>query len=483
MRLVIIACLLSSCARPAQVVIGSKKFTESVLLGELLRLELERDGVAAEHRRELGGSRVLFEALLRGDIDVYPEYTGTVRAELVPKAHSDAEAEALLAERGLVVGARLGFSDTYALAMSRARAAALGITTISDLAAHPELRYGFSDEFLRRKDGWPALQERYGLHTREARGMDHDLAYRGLAAGALDVVDLYSTDAEARSDKLRVLVDDRHQFPDYRALYLCRADLFTRVPAARQALTALAGRVDEAEMATMNARAKLDRVPETQVAADYLAIDNSTPRASLARRVLDRTREHLALAMLSLIAAIGVALPLGILAARRPRLGGYILALVGVVQTIPSLALLVVMIPLLGIGVMPALAALFLYGLLPIVRNTYVGLRDLPPGLIESADALGLSSWQRLRLVELPMASRAILGGIKTAAVINVGAATLGALVGAGGYGQPILSGIRLASTPLILEGAIPAALLAIAVEGAFDLAEYLLVPRGLRVD
>ena len=187
------------------------------------------------------------------------------------------------------------------------------------------------------------------------------------------------------------------------------------------------------------------------------------------------------LAMLSLLAAIAIALPLGVLAARRPRLGRYILALVGLVQTIPSLALLVVMIPLLGIGVPPALAALFLYGLLPIVRNTYVGLRDLPPGLVESADALGLSSWQRLRLVELPMASRAILGGIKTAAVINVGAATLGALVGAGGYGQPILSGIRLASTPLILEGAIPAAGLALLVEAAFDVVERVLVPRGLR--
>jgi len=155
---------------------------------------------------------------------------------------------------------------------------------------------------------------------------------------------------------------------------------------------------------------------------------------------------------------------------------------VGVIQTIPALALLVVMIPLLGIGVLPALAALFLYGLLPIVRSTYVGLRDLSPSLIESADALGLSRWQRLRLVELPLASRAILGGIKTAAIINVGAATLGALVGAGGYGQPILSGIRLASTPMILEGAIPAALLALGVEALFGLLERALVPRGLRL-
>ena len=473
---------LASCARPAEVTIGSKKFTESVLLGELARLELRTAGIGADHRRELGGSRVLFEALERGDIDLYPEYSGTLRAELVPGARSDADLEARLGERGIVVAARFGFSDSYALAMLRTRAVALGVTTISDLAAHPELRYGFSEEFVHRADGWPALRRRYELAAEEVRGLDHDLAYRGLANGALDVVDLYSTDAEIRSGDLQVLIDDRHVFPDYQALLLGRAALFGRVPAARAALARLSDRVTAPEMATMNARAKLDRVPETRVAAEFLALD-AAPRESLLARILVRTREHLTLAMLSLLAAIAVALPLGILAAARPRLGGYILALVGVVQTIPSLALLVIMIPLLGIGVLPALAALFLYGLLPIVRNTFTGLRDLPPNLIESANALGLSYWQRLRLVELPMASRAILGGIKTAAVINIGTATLGALVGAGGYGQPILSGIRLASTPLILEGAVPAALLALAVEAAFDLLERVLVPRGLRAD
>jgi osmoprotectant transport system permease protein len=468
-----------ACARPPRVTVGSKKFTESVLLGEIARLQLRAAGIPAEHRRELGGTRVLYEALTRGDIDVYAEYTGTVRTELVSGARTDEEAMAKLAEHGVVVVADLGFSDTYALGMEPARAAALGIRTISDLAAHPELRYGLSDEFMRRQDGWPSLQQRYGLTAHDARGMEHELAYRGLGSGALDVVDLYSTDAETRS--LQILIDDRHHFPEYRAILLARADLVERVPAARDALAALSGRIDAAQMAAMNARAKLEHVPETRVAADFLRLDDEVHDGLVARLWL-RTREHLALAGLSLAAAILVAVPLGIIAARRPRLGRYILRLVGVVQTIPSLALLVVMIPLLGIGVLPALAALFFYGLLPIVRNTCVGLRDLPPSLLESADALGLSSTQRLRLIELPLASRAIMGGIKTAAVINVGAATLGALVGAGGYGQPILSGIRLASTPMILEGAIPAAVLALGVEAMFDALERVVVPRGLRL-
>ncbi len=140
------------------------------------------------------------------------------------------------------------------------------------------------------------------------------------------------------------------------------------------------------------------------------------------------------------------------------------------------------MIPLLGIGGPPAVLALFLYSLLPIVRNTYTGLREIPPAIRESAAALGLPPFARLQIVELPMASRSILGGIKTSAVINVGTATLGALIGAGGYGQPILTGLRLDNVGLILEGAVPAAVLAIVVQGVFEIAEQLLVPKGLRL-
>jgi osmoprotectant transport system permease protein len=186
---------------------------------------------------------------------------------------------------------------------------------------------------------------------------------------------------------------------------------------------------------------------------------------------------------ISLAAAITVAIPLGIAAARRPRLGAVILSGAGVIQTIPSLALLVFMIPWLGLGAKPALVALFLYSLLPIIRNTATGLRDIPPSLRESAEALGLPPGARLRQIELPLASRAILAGIKTAAVINVGTATIGALIAAGGFGQPILTGVRLYDLSMILfEGAIPAAVLALAVQGAFDLAERFLVPRGLRL-
>jgi osmoprotectant transport system permease protein len=199
-------------------------------------------------------------------------------------------------------------------------------------------------------------------------------------------------------------------------------------------------------------------------------------------RLERNTLAHLALVAVSLSAAILLAVPAGILAARRERLGQVILSVTGVIQTIPSLALFVFMIPLLGIGGPPAAVALFLYSLLPIVRNTHAGLKDISPAVRESAEALGLPPGARLRLVELPIAARSILAGIKTSAVINVGTATLGALIGAGGYGQPILTGIRLDDVGLILEGAVPAAVLALLVQGVFELAERLVVARGLRL-
>ncbi len=253
------------------------------------------------------------------------------------------------------------------------------------------------------------------------------------------------------------------------------------------ALRRLEGRITADAMAGMNAAVKIDRRPEERVAADFLAaefgIDSKVVTESRPERLLRRLREHLTLVGISLAAAILVAIPLGIVAARRPRLGGFILAAAGVIQTIPSLAILVFMIPWLGIGAKPALVALFLYSLLPIIRNTATGLQDIPPSLRESAEALGLPPFARLIRIELPMASRAILAGIKTAAVINVGTATIGALIGAGGFGQPILTGLRRDDRAMILfEGAIPAALLALAVQGAFDLAERFLVPKGLRL-
>jgi osmoprotectant transport system permease protein len=285
---------------------------------------------------------------------------------------------------------------------------------------------------------------------------------------------------------LRPLADDLQYFPVYTAVVLYRKELETSAPQVVAALSRISGGISEAEMIAMNGQAKIGKIPEQKVAADFLARKVASAgrvqEETMLHRIWLRTREHLVLVALSLSAAILVGIPVGIVAAKRPALGQVLLAGAGVIQTIPSLALLVFLIPLLGIGVAPTIVALFLYSLLPIIRNTHGGLTGIPDSITESAQALGLPPGRRLAQIELPMASREILAGVKTSAVINVGTATLGALIGAGGYGQPILTGIRLDDVPLILQGAVPAALLALLVQGIFELAERALVPKGLRL-
>ena len=470
------------------ITIGSKKFTESVILGEALTLMARAGGFDGLHRKELGGTRVLFEALKAGDIDLYVEYTGTLRRELFAQqaVETDAQLQAALAAQGLRVSATLGFNNTYAVGILETRAAALGIEAISDLREHPDLRFGFGNEFMNRGDGWPALRTRYQLPQTNVSGLDHDLAYRGLASGDIDAMDIYTTDAKIAHYGIRLLKDDLGLFPAYEAVILYRADLPERAPGFIRLIDLLEGTIDEARMAALNARVDLDGDPDTVVAADFLrmqlGIEGDVAVETMWTRLWRHTVEHLGLVIISLSAAIVLAIPLGIIAQRRRKTGQAILSVVGIIQTIPSLALFVFMIPLVGIGGPPAMLALFLYSLLPIVRSTHAGLNDIPASIRESAEALGLPNRVILWKIELPLAGRAILSGIKTSAVINVGTASLGALIGAGGYGQPILTGIRLDDMGLILEGAIPAALLALIVQGAFELLERAVVPRGLRL-
>lgn len=466
-----------------EIRVGSKKFTESVILGEMLVFLARDSGASVSHRAELGGSEILWKALMRGDIDIYPEYTGTLSAELL---RGERDVSAALAERGIRMSKSLGFSDSYAVGMKTDLARQLGIRSISNLRDHPELTFGFSDEFMQRPDGWPGLRSRYRLPQQNVNGLDHDLAYRALQKGHIQATDVYTTDAEIRYYKMRILEDDQHLFPPYQAVLLYRDALGQKGPEALSSMLRLEGRISESAMMEMNERAKLKRVPENHVAASFLSenlgLQIETFDESILQALWRNTREHLTLVALSLLAAIAVAVPLGVAAARHPRFGQIILSVTGIIQTIPALALLVILIPLLGIGALPAILALFLYSLLPIVRNTYVGLHDIPTPILESAAALGLRLSARLRLVEMPLAARSILAGIKTSAVINIGTATLGALVGAGGYGQPILTGIRLDDMSLILQGAVPAALLALLVQGLFELAERSIVPKGLRL-
>jgi osmoprotectant transport system permease protein len=493
-RLAALACLLAAAgahpaARGDAIEVGSKRFTESYILGEIVARTAR-----GRHKPGLGNTGIVFAALKAGSIDVYPEYTGTIAKEIL-KLDGDAGIERLnsaLARQGLGIGIPLGFSNGYALAMREDRAQALGIRTLSDLAKHPDIKLGLSQEFIGRADGWPGLKAAYGLAFPTPSGLDHGLAYEAIAAGKIDVMDIYTTDAKIERYKLRTLEDDRKYFPRYDAVLLYRLDAPQRFPREFEALKKLEGRIDERQMIRMNAAAELEGKSFAEAAAlldsgagsrsGSGSLSDGGLRKPAQRSFLGTlfgpdfwrlSGQHLLLVFVSLTASAALGVPLGMAAAKLPRLAQPILGIVGVIQTIPALALFAFLIALVGtIGTGPALIALFLYALLPIVRNTYTALVQTSKGFVQAGKALGFAPGQVLRLIELPLALPSILAGIKTSAVINVGTATIAAFIGAGGYGERIAAGLALNDSVTLLAGAIPAAALALLVQGGFELGE-----------
>src|SRR6266545_4218041 len=495
-------CFVATLATAAPLNVGSKRFTESYILGEIIRQTAQAAGESsAVHQQGLGNTAIVLGALTSGNIDIYPEYTGTIAKEILKldAVPTLAELNAALAPKGLAVAVPLGFNNTYALALRGDDARAKGITRLSDLKAHPELRLGLSQEFIGRADGWPGLKQTYDLPFATPRGLDHGLAYEAIAQKQVDVIDIYSTDAKIDKYGLTVLTDDKQYFPRYDAVLLYRADLPQRLPKTWQALVRLEGSIDDASMRRMNAAAELEGKDFASIAAAFVAQRfaasakgatagvTKAPAGSFWEKLFGPdfgrlTLEHLGLVFLSLAASIVVGIPLGILSAKRPATEGLILGATGVVQTVPSLALLAVLIPLTGrIGIVPAFIALALYALLPIVRNTHAALTQITRGMKDAARSLGMREGTILRKIELPLAATTIMAGIKTSAVINVGTATIAAFIGAGGYGERIVTGLALNDHAMLLAGALPAAVLALLIEGAFRVGERWVVPEGLR--
>jgi osmoprotectant transport system permease protein len=460
--------------------IGSKRFTESYILAQVLaQTAAPHLAQPPEVKQGLGNTAVVYEALRSGSIDLYPEYAGTIALEIL-KSGKPMTLEAMnraLAPLGLGAAVPLGFNDGYALALRAADADRLGIRTLTDLARHPNLKLGLSNEFIGRADGWAGLARRYGL-KQQPTGLDHGLAYDAIAAGQIDVMDIYTTDAKIGHLKLAVLRDDQNHFPRYDALLLYRLEVPQRLPKAWAALARLEGSIDESRMIAMNARAELEQVPFDVIARDHLAGRGSQAPAA-ARGFLAKlfgpdlgrlTLEHLGLVAGSVALAALLAVPLALLAFPHPRTRAALLGATGLLQTIPSLAMLAVLIWAVGaIGLVPAIIALTLYALLPIMRNTVTGLAEVPLGLRDAGSALGMTAPQRLWLVELPLAWPTILAGIRVATTIAIGTATIAAFVGAGGYGERIVTGLAINDTGLLLAGAVPAAALALVAEAVFE--------------
>ncbi len=492
----------------ATLTVGSKRFTESYVLAEIVRQSADMAGEATViHRQGLGNTAILLGALKAGAIDIYPEYTGTIAREILKldSVPPLAELNAKLAPLGLAASVPLGFNNTYALAIPNELSRVKKITRLEDLKIHPELRLGLSQEFIGRADGWPGLKKTYALPFESLRGLDHGLAYDAVAQGQVDVIDIYSTDAKIGKYQMTVLTDDAQYFPRYDAVLLHQSDLPMRLPQSWAALLKLDGRINNDAMRRMNAAAELEQKSFEQVAREFLLAapapvlggkSNTAENAHETRPanaghfwnklfgqdLWRLTLEHLALVFFSLAASVLIGVPLGILAARKRAAETLILGVTGVLQTIPSLALLAILIPVTGkIGIVPAFIALAVYALLPIVRNTHSGLTQISHGMKQAAASLGMTPRMVLKNIELPLARPTIMAGIKTSAVINVGTATIAAFIGAGGFGERIVTGLALNDNATLLAGAIPVAVMALMIEAAFNWGERRMIPKGLR--
>jgi osmoprotectant transport system permease protein len=481
----IVSILLVANSMQAQTIrVGAKHFNEGYILSEIISQLLESEGYTVERKYNLGGTLVCFEALKNNAIDIYPEYSGTLSAEVLKQNQLSYQEInlALQKEFQLEIAEPYGFNNSYALVIKKGLSDEKNIHAISDLKNHTELKLGLSYEFLKRQDGWDNLAKNYSL-PQQPVGLEHGLAYQALDQNKIDITDAYSTDGEIPKYNLVVLQDDQYFFPQYEATSIYRQGVDNRI---KQILSRLNGKIDETKMQAMNASVLYDKKTFEQVAAAFLAneklvVKKETANTSVAQDILKKTATHLLLTFSALLLAICFSIPLGVWLYWHPSISKSILYFTGLLQTIPSIALLAIMIPLFGIGTLPAIVALFLYAVLPILRNTLTGLQSIDPLLKKVANGIGMNRFQKLKLVEFPLALPMVMAGIRTAAVINVGTATLAAFIGAGGLGEFIVTGLALNSTELILRGAIPAALLALLVEFTFTFSEKWWVPKHLR--
>jgi osmoprotectant transport system permease protein len=511
--LVATAATAASAAEPdasgaGPIVVGSKNFEENRLLAEMFAILIETQaGVVVERKLNLAGTQICFRALRDGAIDLYPEYTGTALVSILGEPAGASETDALQRVRrvfrerwDLWWTGPLGFENSYEIAVPRRLANRLRLRTISDLVPVADrLRAGLGYEFLEREDGYPGLQRVYGLEFADTRAFQQALKYQAAEAGEIDVLDVYTTDGRLAKHDFVLLEDDLEFFPPYAAAPLVRGAVLRERPGVAAALSTLSGVIDEERMRAWNLRLQERGVTADGVARSALvelgllhedragaAEDASEREGTIAYMVRNRASlgrlalEHLALASTALVLGVLMAVPTGLWLERRRSSAESVIRVIAITQTVPSLALLAFFIPLLGIGVVPAVVALWVYSLFPILRNTYTGVRDADPEAVEAATALGMTPAQVLRHVRLPLAAPIILAGVRTAAVLLVGTATLAAFIGAGGLGEPIVAGLQLADTRRILSGAIPAAVLALIVDGLLALVERWTRPRGL---
>lgn len=493
----------------AEIIIGSKSFTEQLILGEMAAILLkEKYNQEVTKKLSLGGTKVALDALRNGDIHLYPDYTGTGYSFILQKNDLETDPDKIYREVqkeylkrfDIIWSPPIGFNNTYALAVREDDKRFENIDSVSQLSGKTnQYRFGGPHEFMERNDGYRNFVDIYKLNfnTDKITALDSGLMYSAIRDKNVDMIMSYSTDGRILAYNLKILDDDRKFFPPYYAAWIAKSETIRKFPALKKMFSDFEELIDEETMVELNNQVDTFKLEPSTVARNFLikrGLIKGTPSEkkrgsgflnyvkAKKRYLIKITKDHLILSFSALFLALLISLPTGIILTRLPSISQPVFAFINTVQTVPSLALLGFLIPLMGIGKAPAILALFLYSLLPLVRNTYTGIKAVDKNFIEASRGMGLTNAQILMRVELPLAMPIILAGIRTASVIVIGTATLAALVGAGGLGDPIFRGVATVNGNLILLGAIPSAILAIVVDKLLGWSEYKLVSNGLRL-
>ncbi len=503
-----------------KITIGSKEFTEQLILGNMMKVLLEDNGFKVDDRIGLSGTMINHRALINDEIDVYMEYTGTAYIVILEKkevVHDPQEVYEIVKKEykekwNLVWLDRARFDNTNALLMKKERAVELGIKTISDLASivktdPNQLSFATNAEFFSRPDGLREMEKHYNFRfpDNNIKKMGIGITYLALNEDSVDVALGFSTDGNIRKFDLMILEDDKKFFPIYNPAPVIRSEVIEMYPTVENILNQIGPRLTTTEMIEMNYGVDIDGENPERVARQWLEDEGLLGVSGLhqqpksrsaiespssfvlsfqdqARLLAVKIVEHIKVSFISVGIAVGTGLGLGIAITlfRNKAFSNGVINIAIIIVTIPSVAMFGFMVPIFGIGITPSIIALVLYAQLPILRNTYTGLTTIRSEILDAAEGIGLSKLEMLFKIRFPIAFPVIMAGIRTSIVFTIGLATIAALIGAGGLGDLIFQGIQQSNTQLILVGTIPVALLAVFTDIGLKKVEDRLTPRGM---
>lgn len=446
-----------------EIKIGAKKFTEGNISAYLILQELKKinKNLDIEVLENLGGTGIVTSAIKNKKIDIYIDYTGTLVNSFQTNYKN---LEQTLYSHNIILGPNLGFNNSYGLAVK----ANNSISRISEISL--KHRVGISHEFFKRNDGYKYLSKAYDLQNVPVT-LEHSLLFQSLNSESLDVIEVYTTDAKILKNNLKVLSDDRDFFSRYDAVVLVNVEFYNKNKKMIDKLfTNIKERFTNKDIIEANYLVEIDGLRYDEAAGKLSGVKLlAKKKENVFFEILPYFLEHLKYLVITIFLCVLIGIPIGGFAAKSKAFERVSMTLISIFQTIPSLALLVFLIPLFGLGELTTIIALTLYGLLPIAKSTHSAISNIPKELSEFSDLIRMSKIQKFLLVEIPLAAPEILTGIKITSIATIGVTVIAAFVGAGGLGTLIVTGLSLNKTSLILKGAIPSALMALIVELFFQ--------------